>query len=507
MDEGFETNMDTVDVDISTDIGAGDVAEDIPMDIPEDVPEDIMEDVTAYEAEQPESDIPEDVPEDITEDVTAYETEQPESDIPLVIPEDILEDTVAYEAEQPESDIPLDIPEDIPEDAVAYEAEQPESDIPMDIPEDEQVGDISAESADDAPKVLKRDEFDLLKSGNDAVNKRLEERAADYKDKGLSDEEMTDKLAADKWNFQKEFLEEAFPEQDVSPNVFNGFSENGSKDRLKEVEQSPSLVEAMRGDSTDAVAEDTMEYETANDILAPEDSDEISENAADDISSEDIVRDIVDQNVSKSVLPTNGEWSDETKAGNSDFLLSDDAEIKWNKNGSHSCTGKELKEWMEENYGVSSVSYSHKEPDFSPFEDKDIGEIVVDKMSTERTGESGTFKQAEEIAAERMNISVPELREYMSENELTWHECGDRRTIRAIPTRINSAYKHSGGISIEKSVEAMRATLKEQHGDTKYDLQRQSPVGTATGLPEAIEYQHKAFKQTKQSLFGKNGGK
>lgn len=389
-----------------------------------------------------------------------------------------------------------------------YETERPESDIPADIPEFEPVGDISAEQEDDAPKVLKRDEFDLLKSGNDAVNKRLEERAADYKDKGLSDEEIDDKLAADKWNIQKEFLEEAFPGQDISPNVFNGFSENGSKDRLKEVEQSPSLAEAMRGDSTDAqVWDDASDYESSDDILAPEDSGEIDGTAADDISSEDIIRDIVDQNVSKSILPTNGEWADETEVGNSDFLISDDAEIKWNKNGSHSCTGKELKEWMEENYGVSSVSYSHKEPDFSPFEDKEIGEIVVDKMSTERTGESGTFKQAEDIAAERMNISVPELREYMSKNELTWHECGDRRTIRAVPTRINSAYKHSGGISIEKSVEAMRDTLKEQHGDVKFDFQRESSVGMVTGLSEAIEYQHKAFKQTKQSLFGKNGGK
>ena len=95
----------------------------------------------------------------------------------------------------------------------------------------------------------------------------------------------------------------------------------------------------------------------------------------------------------------------------------------------------------------------------------------------------------------------------MSDNELTWHECADRHTIRAIPTRINSAYKHSGGISMEKSVESMRATFKDQFGTTNFSLQRESPTGTVTGLSEAVEHQHNAFKQTKKNLLGKNGGK
>lgn len=232
----------------------------------------------------------------------------------------------------------------------------------------------------------------------------------------------------------------------------------------------------------------------------------VQNNMMDSICADNLMKDVVDQNISKLVLPNNGTWSDETKIGNSNFLVSDDAEIKWNKNGPHFCTGKELKDWLENNYGVSSVSYSHKEPDFSPFQDQNIGEIKVDKMSTDRSGGEGTFKQAENIAAERMNISVPELQKYMSKNELTWHECADRHTIRAIPTRINAAYKHSGGISMEKSVESIRFTLKDQFGTTKFSLQRESLTGTVTGLSDALDYQRNAFKQTKKNLFGKNKG-
>ncbi len=74
-------------------------------------------------------------------------------------------------------------------------------------------------------KVLKREESDLLESGNAAINQRLEAKEDDYRDKGFSEDEIREKLAADKQNFQEEFLQDAFPGQDVSTNVFNGFSE------------------------------------------------------------------------------------------------------------------------------------------------------------------------------------------------------------------------------------------------------------------------------------------
>lgn len=131
-------------------------------------------------------------------------------------------------------------------------------------------GDLS----DGSSKVLKRDEFDLLKSGNDAINQRLEAQADDYRDKGLSEKEITERLATDKWNFQKEFLDDAFPGQDVSPNVFNGFNEHGAEDRLDEIDNSPVLRDTLIGDGEFDASVVNSEYNAENDVpILPRTSD------------------------------------------------------------------------------------------------------------------------------------------------------------------------------------------------------------------------------------------
>ena len=221
-----------------------------------------------------------------------------------------------------------------------------------------------------------------------------------------------------------------------------------------------------------------------------------------DISASNVIKDLADQNVTKSVLPKQGSWSDETKAGNCEFILSDDAKVTWNKNGHHECTGKELKEWMKSNYETDTVTYDHKEPDFKPFADPMIGEITVDKMSTERGGGEGTFDYAIRVTAEKNNMTKEEVKKYMSEHELTWHECADRHTILAVPTRINSTFKHSGGISVQKSIEAMVATIAAKHGK-KWVLNKDKFRGprTVIGLDKAIKAQHDAFKKTKKDKF------
>ena len=283
MDEEFGTSVDTSDVDTS-DIDTSDVVDDVPDDIPDDIPEDIPDDEPESIDDDLSEDIPEDVPddepetieddlsEDIPEDVPDDEPESIEDDLSEDIPEDVPED----ESEQTEDELTEDILEDQDEDTsdndetatedvaeeTASEAEDTDSAEQTEDTQDEQMDDtvtdkVAAETPsetddtdsteqlydaqDDSPKVLKRNEFDLLKSGNDAINQRLEVQADDYRDKGFSEEEIRDRLAADRWNFQKEFLEDAFPGQDVSPNVFNGFSENGAKDRVSDIEQSETL--------------------------------------------------------------------------------------------------------------------------------------------------------------------------------------------------------------------------------------------------------------------------
>lgn len=46
---------------------------------------------------------------------------------------------------------------------------------------------------------------DELRRANAAINQRLEAQEDSYRAQGMGDEEIQDRLAADKWNFQKEY--------------------------------------------------------------------------------------------------------------------------------------------------------------------------------------------------------------------------------------------------------------------------------------------------------------
>lgn len=83
-------------------------------------------------------------------------------------------------------------------------------------------GDIESED-DDSAKVLTRDPDELLSVGNDLVNDRLEVLEDQYRDDGFSEEEIQNRLADDKLEIQQEFLNDAFPDQGVSPDAFNRF--------------------------------------------------------------------------------------------------------------------------------------------------------------------------------------------------------------------------------------------------------------------------------------------
>lgn len=87
---------------------------------------------------------------------------------------------------------------------------------------------------------------DELHRANSAINQRLEAQADNYRDQGMDNAEIQDRLAADRWNYQKEWLDDRYPGEHVSPHVFNGLSPNGAKDRIAEANKSPRLREAMK---------------------------------------------------------------------------------------------------------------------------------------------------------------------------------------------------------------------------------------------------------------------
>ena len=116
---------------------------------------------------------------------------------------------------------------------------------------------------------------------------------------------------------------------------------------------------------------------------------------------------------------------------------------------------------LKSKYGIAGMDYYNKEPNFEPFEDQNLGHVEIEHFSDHRTGTEGTYCTATESVAERLGWTVAEVKNYMDENGLTWHECADRRTIRAIPTEINAAFAHTRGIGIEKSMRAAAAAFDD----------------------------------------------
>lgn len=137
-------------------------------------------------------------------------------------------------------------------------------------------------------------------------------------------------------------------------------------------------------------------------------------------------------------------WENPDRCGEGRCTLRDDAEIVY-QSGNKKISGRRLKEL----YGFDHIIYSHGEPDFTPVRDQKIGIVEISEFSSDR---QKNFRQARIQIAERWGISVADVDKYMESHFLTWHECSDRKRLIAVPTAIHDAFLHSGGISIQKSL-------------------------------------------------------
>lgn len=221
-----------------------------------------------------------------------------------------------------------------------------------------------------------------------------------------------------------------------------------------------------------------------------------------DITKE--MRSIAERMVTDSVIPkAYGKWRDAEQPGNSAFELDDAAIITYRNKAEQqyaSISGAELKEWMKEKYGVTSVDYERNEPNFAPFEDSVLGHVELEDFSIHRDQKEGTFFQARQVVSERTGMSTTEIDQYMRDNNLTWHECGDCKTVRAIPTVINTAFKHTGGISIERSKVAIAEGIHSDYGHVQ--LQRDSLEGSfeLSALEENVQVKRNEYREMKGNL-------
>lgn len=218
---------------------AGEVSEDTD-ELPEemdDFPED-MEEVPEDTDELPEEtdDFPEDT-EELPEEQQETLDEQPET----------LDEQTEVADEQPET--AYEQPEAAEEQLEAPEEQKDEFDRVLDrvmdsdlspehkkqILEDmkaemlvqqgnSEIGDYSEEfaeysdedDADEGPVLtLKRDDQELLDAGARDIERVLEAKEFDYRDKGLDEEEIAQRLEEDRRELEQQFLQDAFPGRDV----------------------------------------------------------------------------------------------------------------------------------------------------------------------------------------------------------------------------------------------------------------------------------------------------
>ncbi|MCR4942798.1 MAG: HNH endonuclease [Campylobacter sp.] len=137
----------------------------------------------------------------------------------------------------------------------------------------------------------------------------------------------------------------------------------------------------------------------------------------------------------------NGKWEDEK--GNGKWIPNDDY-IPPN-----SLTNPEHLSWKElkEKYNIDGIEFKDGEPDFSPVSK---GEVQIDNFTDSR---ADNFAQADEKLAEQKGCAPEEVSKWRKENNYTWHECGDCKTMQKVPTEIHGNVPHSGGIAKIKSTQ------------------------------------------------------
>lgn len=140
------------------------------------------------------------------------------------------------------------------------------------------------------------------------------------------------------------------------------------------------------------------------------------------------------------MIPRNGgEWSGEP--GNSTWKP--DREVSPSDRNYSNTEGKKWGEILDE-YKIDGIPFNDGEPDFS---EVSKGTVEIDEFSDARYGAGGNFDQADEKLAQQRGCTKEEVRQWRANNNYTWHERSDCRTIDKVPREVHGNVSHSGGIS------------------------------------------------------------
>lgn len=122
-------------------------------------------------------------------------------------------------------------------------------------------------------------------------------------------------------------------------------------------------------------------------------------------------------------------------------------------------SGKLAIEKLKE-HGLEGIHYENAEPDFSKCAESTV---TIENMTEERYDKTvegqtlyGNFAQADEACARvwnsvgkegRVNWEARDVKNWRQEQNFSWHERSDMKTMDLIPREIHSYFNHSGGVA------------------------------------------------------------
>lgn len=143
---------------------------------------------------------------------------------------------------------------------------------------------------------------------------------------------------------------------------------------------------------------------------------------------------------------SNGSW--EAERGNSKWIPDGDyVPPEKSPEGKKPYSNPEQKTWSEllDKYGIDGVEFKDGYPDFSPISK---GNVEIEGFKTGGTeAKNANFAKADIELAKQKGCSPEEVEKWRKENNYTWHECEDKKTMQKVPNEIHANIPHDGGRS------------------------------------------------------------
>ncbi len=103
--------------------------------------------------------------------------------------------------------------------------------------------------------------------------------------------------------------------------------------------------------------------------------------------------------------------------------------------------------WKEilEKYGIDGIEFRDG---FPVFDEISRGTVEIDDFETGGSdAKDRNFKRADIALAKQRGCTPGEVEQWRKENNYTWHECEDKRTMQKVPNEVHANVKHDGGRS------------------------------------------------------------